>query len=114
MSALVTLEPWGGDDLSLLERLMGDPGMTEHLGGPEGPDKLRERQGRYERLEGGDRLASGPARLLVASPREAPTWSGSRGGRAPGWLITCVTRHVVRNRIVVTDSACGSCVARHA
>ena len=28
--------------------------MTEHLGGPESPDKLRERQGRYERLESGD------------------------------------------------------------
>ena len=33
---------------------MGDPRMTEHLGGPESPDKLRERQGRYERLDGGD------------------------------------------------------------
>ena len=44
------LEPWGSGDLPLLKRLMGDPGMTEHLGGPESPDKLRERQGRYERL----------------------------------------------------------------
>ena len=52
----VTLEPWGSGDLPLLERLMGDPRMTEHLGGPESPDKLRERQGRYERLEGGDRM----------------------------------------------------------
>jgi RimJ/RimL family protein N-acetyltransferase len=50
----VTLEPWGSGDLPLLERLMGDPHMTEHLGGPESPDKLRERQGRYERLESGD------------------------------------------------------------
>ena len=56
MSATVTLEPWGSGDLPLLERLMGDPRMTEHLGGPESPDKLRERQGRYERLEGGDRM----------------------------------------------------------
>ena len=40
----------------LRERLMGDPRMTEHLGGPESPDKLRERQDRYERLEGGDRM----------------------------------------------------------
>ncbi|HWD66028.1 MAG TPA: GNAT family N-acetyltransferase [Solirubrobacteraceae bacterium] len=54
--AAVTLEPWGSDDLPLLERLMGDPHMTEHLGGPESPDKLRERQARYERLEGGDRM----------------------------------------------------------
>jgi len=30
--------------------------MTEHLGGPESPEKLLERQGRYERLEGGDRM----------------------------------------------------------
>lgn len=30
--------------------------MTEHLGGLESPDKLREREGRYERLEGGDRM----------------------------------------------------------
>jgi RimJ/RimL family protein N-acetyltransferase len=52
----VTLEPWGGDDLPLLARLMGDPRMTEHLGGPEGPDKLRERQDRYEHLTGGDRM----------------------------------------------------------
>jgi RimJ/RimL family protein N-acetyltransferase len=52
----VTLEPWGNGDLPLLERLMGDPRMTEHLGGPESAERLRERQGRYERLEGGDRM----------------------------------------------------------
>ena len=52
----MTLEPWGSGNLPLLERLMGDPRMTEHLGGPESPDKLRERQGRYESLEGGDRM----------------------------------------------------------
>jgi RimJ/RimL family protein N-acetyltransferase len=56
VSVTVILEPWGSGDLTLLERLMGDPRMTEHLGGPESPDKLRERQSRYERLEGGDRL----------------------------------------------------------
>src|SRR4051812_22711354 len=56
VTGIVTLEPWGGGDLPLLERLMGDPRMTEHLGGPEGADKLRERQGRYERLAGGDRM----------------------------------------------------------
>ena len=56
MSATVTLEPWGSRDLPLLERLMGDPRMTEHLGGPESPDKVRERQGLFERLEGGDRM----------------------------------------------------------
>ena len=44
------LEPWGEGDLPLLERLMGDPAMTEHLGGPERPDKIAERHVRYERL----------------------------------------------------------------
>jgi RimJ/RimL family protein N-acetyltransferase len=52
----VRLEPWGSGDLPLLERLMGDARMTAHLGGPESPEKLRERQGRYEQLEGGDRM----------------------------------------------------------
>jgi RimJ/RimL family protein N-acetyltransferase len=56
VSATVTLAAWSNGDLPLLERLMGDPVMTEHLGGPESPEKLRERQGRYERLEGGDRM----------------------------------------------------------
>ncbi|HEY2655498.1 MAG TPA: GNAT family N-acetyltransferase [Solirubrobacteraceae bacterium] len=55
MGATVALEPWGSGNLPLLERLMGDARMTEYLGGPESPDKLRERQARYERLEGGDR-----------------------------------------------------------
>jgi RimJ/RimL family protein N-acetyltransferase len=56
VSTQVTLEPWGSGDLPLLTRLMGDPGMTEHLGGPETPDRLRERQARYEHLEHGDRM----------------------------------------------------------
>ena len=45
----VHLEPWGNDDLWLMERLLGDPRMTEHLGGPESPQKLAERQSRYEK-----------------------------------------------------------------
>jgi RimJ/RimL family protein N-acetyltransferase len=42
------IEPWGPGDLELLQQLMGDPAMTEHLGGPESPAKIAERQGRYE------------------------------------------------------------------
>ena len=51
MSA-VRLEPWSKDDLPLIRRLMGDPAMTEHLGGPESDDKLLDRQRRYEREPG--------------------------------------------------------------
>ena len=44
----VRLEAWGPGDLALLERLVGDPAMMEHLGGPESPEKIRDRQARYE------------------------------------------------------------------
>jgi RimJ/RimL family protein N-acetyltransferase len=56
MSVSVILAPWGSGDLPLLERLLGDPRMTEYLGGPESPEKLRERQTRFEQLEGHDRM----------------------------------------------------------
>jgi RimJ/RimL family protein N-acetyltransferase len=46
----IHLEPWGEDDLPLLRRTLGDPAMTEHLGGPESEEKLLERQARLERL----------------------------------------------------------------
>jgi RimJ/RimL family protein N-acetyltransferase len=44
------IEPWGEDDLPLLEQLMGDPAMTEYLGGPESRDKIAERHERYVHL----------------------------------------------------------------
>jgi RimJ/RimL family protein N-acetyltransferase len=44
----VHIEPWSEHDLPLLERLLGDPAMMAHLGGPESPDKIAERQARYE------------------------------------------------------------------
>lgn len=31
----VRIEPWDEDDRWLLDRLLGDPAMMEHLGGPE-------------------------------------------------------------------------------
>jgi RimJ/RimL family protein N-acetyltransferase len=49
----VRLEPWGQDDLPLLEQLLGDPVMTEHLGGPESNEKIVERQARYVKAESG-------------------------------------------------------------
>jgi RimJ/RimL family protein N-acetyltransferase len=49
----VRIEPWGEGDLPLLEQLMGDPEMTEHLGGPESPEKIAERQTRYQRAGSG-------------------------------------------------------------
>jgi RimJ/RimL family protein N-acetyltransferase len=43
----VRLEAWGEGDLPLLQKLLGDPAMTEHLGGPEPPEKIAERHERY-------------------------------------------------------------------
>ena len=47
------IEAWGEGDLPLLHRLLGDPAMTEHLGGPETPEKIEERHERYLRGETG-------------------------------------------------------------
>jgi RimJ/RimL family protein N-acetyltransferase len=46
----VRIEPWSEGDLPLLRQLLGDPAMMEHLGGPESPEKIAERQARYERI----------------------------------------------------------------
>lgn len=40
------LEPWSADDLDVL-LLSNDPAMTEHLGGPETEEKVRDRHQRY-------------------------------------------------------------------
>jgi RimJ/RimL family protein N-acetyltransferase len=45
---VIRLEPWSPGNLRLLERLLGDPAMMTHLGGPESPEKIAERQTRYE------------------------------------------------------------------
>jgi RimJ/RimL family protein N-acetyltransferase len=46
----VRLEPWATGDLPLLERLLGDPELTKHVGGPESRERLLSRQARFERL----------------------------------------------------------------
>jgi RimJ/RimL family protein N-acetyltransferase len=51
----IHLVPWGPGDLELLERLLGDAAMTEHLGGPEAHEQLVKRQERYEAMAGGER-----------------------------------------------------------
>jgi len=45
---VIRLEPWTPGNLALLERLLADPAMMTHLGGPETPEKIAERQARYE------------------------------------------------------------------
>jgi len=46
----VSIEPWGEGDLPLLEQLLGDARMMEHLGGPESPEQIAARHGRFLRM----------------------------------------------------------------
>jgi RimJ/RimL family protein N-acetyltransferase len=45
---------WTLDDAWLMKRLLGDPAMTEHLGGPESPEQLDRRLHRYVEEFGGE------------------------------------------------------------
>jgi RimJ/RimL family protein N-acetyltransferase len=43
----VLLRPWSEEDLPLLEKLLGDPEMMMHLGGPETSEQILRRHQRY-------------------------------------------------------------------
>jgi RimJ/RimL family protein N-acetyltransferase len=53
---VITIEPYSDRDLPLLEQLLGDPEMMEHLGGPESPEKIRQRHQRYLQLPETDHM----------------------------------------------------------
>ncbi len=88
----VMLRPWGAADLPLLERLLGDPEMMAHVGGPESPEEIRSRQRRYSRPD-----ADGVSRqfaIMMAQGLEAVGWVGYwprewRGGAVweAGWSV---------------------------
>ena len=46
----VVLQPWSEHALPLLEKLLGDPEMMTHLGGPESKEQILRRHQRYLRL----------------------------------------------------------------
>lgn len=52
----VLLQPWSDEDLPLLEKLMGDPDIMEHLGGPETPEQILKRHQRYLQLPETDHM----------------------------------------------------------
>jgi RimJ/RimL family protein N-acetyltransferase len=70
VEAAVRIEPWAEGGLPLLEQLLGDPRMMEHLGGPERPEKIAERQARYERP------GSRQFRIVDEESGEAVGWVG--------------------------------------
>jgi RimJ/RimL family protein N-acetyltransferase len=73
----VRIEPWGEGDLPLLVKL-NDPEMTKHVGGPESPEKLADRQSRYE-------ADSRQCKVVVQT--EGVGWVGY-------WMRTWRDRHV--------------------
>jgi RimJ/RimL family protein N-acetyltransferase len=84
----VRIEPWGEGDLALLERVLGDPGMTEHVGGPESVEKIAERQKRYEQQ------GSRQFKIIDNATGDAAGWVGYwertwRGGLVyeTGWFV---------------------------
>lgn len=86
---MIELGPWAAGDLRLLHRLLGDPAMTEHLGGPEPPYKIDRRHLRYLALEEGEMLVilageeGTPAGSVGWWPRE---WAGE-ATLEMGWLV---------------------------
>jgi RimJ/RimL family protein N-acetyltransferase/gamma-glutamylcyclotransferase (GGCT)/AIG2-like uncharacterized protein YtfP len=70
--AAVRIEPWGEGDLPLLEQLLGDPAMMEHLGGPESREQIAERHARY--LAGADRDPI--FKIVAGAAGEAAGWVG--------------------------------------
>ncbi len=70
----IDIRLWSEGDLHLLERLLGDLAMTEHLGGPETPEKIRDRHGRYC---SSSLAASEPQFVVVIGPEQTPAgWIG--------------------------------------
>lgn len=70
----ITLRLWEPQDLPLLQRLMGDPNMTEYLGGPESPEQILSRHEKYLNL-----ARSGNNRgfaILVGEKQTPAGWVG--------------------------------------
>ena len=52
----VALQSWSEDDLPLLQKLLGDPDMMAHLGGPESAEQIVRRHQRYLQLPETDHM----------------------------------------------------------
>jgi len=69
----ISLRPWEAGDLPLLMRLLGDPDMMRHLGGPESADAISARHERYVAL---DPAVGGVFAIIAGLDAEAVGWVG--------------------------------------
>jgi RimJ/RimL family protein N-acetyltransferase len=76
----INIRPWRDDDYALMQRLLGDPAMTVHLGGPESAQKLRQRLARYVAMQEGEK---GQMFVIVVGPEQ--TAAGSAGYWEKEW-----------------------------
>lgn len=88
----VRIELWGEGDLPLLKKLLGDPVMTEHLGGPESDEQLVKRQARCERLteEGKGRMFKIVHEATGEAVGSVGYWESTHHGEAiyeMGWSV---------------------------
>jgi RimJ/RimL family protein N-acetyltransferase len=56
MNTKIRLTPWAEEDLPLLQKLLGDAAMMEHLGGVETPEQIQNRHQRYLHLPETDHM----------------------------------------------------------
>ena len=77
---VLLLQPWSEDDLSLLEELLGNPVMMEHLGGPESPEQIRKRHQRYLQLPETDHMFK-----IILSSASGSEAVGSMGYWQKSW-----------------------------
>jgi RimJ/RimL family protein N-acetyltransferase len=69
----VALRPWAPGDEWLLHRLLGEPDMMRHLGGPESPDAIGARHQRYL---AGDPATNGLFAVTLGADAQAVGWVG--------------------------------------
>jgi RimJ/RimL family protein N-acetyltransferase len=79
-SITIALRPWAEQDFPLMERTLGDPAMTVHLGGPETPEKLKARHERYTRFS-----ETGPGCMYVVVIGSQQEPAGSVGYWEKEW-----------------------------
>jgi RimJ/RimL family protein N-acetyltransferase len=84
----IGLRPWSAEDLDLMTRLLGDPAMTEHLGGPETPEQLQKRLDRYLAMTPAD----GRMFVITIGPEHVPAgsvgyWPHASGSLETGWSV---------------------------